>query len=170
MEKLIILDGLKAHYNIVEKIDTEKENIVFHFLVAHSSDQTQQLYLGLFGIMKKFQQNFQIIKGLSQQTNQIIKIIISLYRSAIPPTCKSAFKAAVITSKIRYDNGSITELAHFDLMNCSKVRHYSKAYINELVFNGKPLSINQITLYRQYRQQENQRGHNRFPLTYFPNK
>ena len=75
---VIILDGLKAHYNIVEKIDTEKENIVFHFLVAHSSDQTQQLYLGLFGIMKKFQQNFQIIKGLSQQTNQIIKIIISL--------------------------------------------------------------------------------------------
>ena len=35
---VIILDGLKAHYNIIDKIDAEKENIIFHFLVAHSSD------------------------------------------------------------------------------------------------------------------------------------
>lgn len=55
---VIILDSLKAHHNIVEKIDAEKENIVFHFLVAYLSDQTQPLDLGLFGIMKKFQQNF----------------------------------------------------------------------------------------------------------------
>lgn len=167
---VIILDGLKAHYNIIDKIDAEKENIIFHFLVAHSSDQTQPLDIGLFGIMKRSQQNFQIIQKYSQQTNQIIKIVSSLYKSAIPPNCKAAFKAAGITSNITYQNGTKTELAHFDLMNCSKVRHYSKAYIYELVQNGVPLTINQNNIYRTYHQQEHRKSNFRIPLAYFPNK
>ena len=56
---IVIMDGLKAHQNLISQIDSEKENIFFHFLVPHSSDQTQPLDLVLFGVMKKFEQNYQ---------------------------------------------------------------------------------------------------------------
>lgn len=53
------MDGLKAHENLISQIDSEKENIFFHFLVLYSSDQTQPLDLVLFEVMKKFEQNYQ---------------------------------------------------------------------------------------------------------------
>lgn len=55
-------------------------------------------------------------------------------------------------------------------MNCSKVRHYSKDYIHELVQNGVTLTINQNIIYRTYHQQEHRESNFRIPFTYFPNK
>ncbi len=167
---IVIMDGLKAHYNLIEKIDCQNENIIFHFLVAHSSDQTQPLDLGIFGVMKHFEQNFQNIKQLSRQTNQIIKVIKCLYQASTPPNCKAAFKAAGITGKITNQNGNFIEFSQFDLTNCIKVRHYSRAYINELAQNRIPLTINQQMIFRRITQQESQKAKNRIPLTYFPNK
>lgn len=34
------MNGLKAHEDLVENINADEENIILHFLVPHSSDQT----------------------------------------------------------------------------------------------------------------------------------
>lgn len=163
------MDGLKAHEDLVENINADEEKITFHFLVPHSSDQTQPLDVGLFGIMKRFEQNYEKINDLSQQSNQLIKIINCLYKAATPYNCKAAFKGTGITSYIQTISDQKIEFARFDLTKCCKVRHYDLAHINELVLNHKPLTINQQILRMRIRPQE-QNKKSRSVLKYFPNK
>ena len=143
---VIIMDGLKTHDNILNEIDISNENIIFHFLVAHASDQQQPLDLVLFGLMKRYEQNFQKIPGISQQSNQIIKIHNCYYKAATPFICKSSFQAAGIVSKYQIIEGNIHEVAHFELTECKKVPHYQQSYLNELIINGIPLTENKKSL------------------------
>lgn len=167
---VIIMDGLKAHDNILNEIDISNENIIFHFLVAHASDQQQPLDLVLFGLMKRYEQNFQKIPGISQQSNQIIKIHNCYYKAATPFICKSSFQAAGIVSKYQIIEGNIHEVAHFELTECKKVRHYQQSYINELIINGIPLTENQKIINLHYIQQVAPKKSVRIPIKYFSNK
>ena len=85
--------------------------------------------------------------------------------------CKATFKAAGITSKVHInERGDAVELAHFDLINCTKVRHYSQEQILCLAKCGVPLTINQQKLLQKYCQERRMQKRSRLPLLYFPNK
>ena len=95
------MDGLKAHENLLDKIDVEAEHIVFHFLGARMSDPTQLLDICLFGIMKGYEQNYTRIQDLSQQTNHLINILNFFYKAVAPYNDKTVFKASgIIREKI----------------------------------------------------------------------
>ncbi len=120
--------------------------------------------------MKRYEQNFQKIPGISQQSNQIIKIHNCYYKAATPFICKSSFQAAGIVSKYQIIEGNIHEVAHFELTECKKVRHYQQSYINELIINGIPLTENQKIINLHYIQQVAPKKSVRIPIKYFSNK
>ena len=71
---VLILDGFLPHKLSFEQIDLQGENLYIHYLVPHSSDQTQPLDLAIFGIMKKFMNDLKPPRELSYQSKQLYKI------------------------------------------------------------------------------------------------
>lgn len=75
----MLIDGLLAHENDIEKQNLEYLYLKVVFLPPHSSDQP--LDLGVFGQMKRFSSNYKTYSDDSPQNNQIIKIRHSLWHS-----------------------------------------------------------------------------------------
>ena len=55
---VLIMDGLAAHKIAIQKLNIYNDNLIVHFLPAHSSDQTQPLDLGVFAVAKRFMLNY----------------------------------------------------------------------------------------------------------------
>ncbi|KAK8900327.1 hypothetical protein M9Y10_002651 [Tritrichomonas musculus] len=131
---VIITDGLPAHKLAFNQIDLEKENIVVHYLEAHSSDQLQPLDLAIFGGTKSKSN----IENLSSFTSNVFSTKLS-----------AAFKSAGMVVQIQFKNGQITEQMGFDVEKCVKVRGYELSYIQDLVQKGFELTPNQLIIYQK---------------------
>ena len=132
---VIITDGLPAHKLAFNQIDLEKENIVVHYLEAHSSDQLQPLDLAIFGGTKRFLSNFKTIFGLSPAANQILKIYQALHQMFSQPNCRLHSNLQEWLSK--FNLKMVKSLNKWDLMlkNASKSEdmnfHISKIWFKK---------------------------------------
>ena len=139
-ESILLMDGLLAHKNVIEKQNLEFLNLKVVFLPPHSSDQTQPLDLGVFGQMKRFSSNYKNHSDVSAQTNQIIKILHSLWQASSPDNVMSAFRAAGIIAIPNVSFNDNLFLSKVARSCCSSVRHYQQSHIDFLIGNRIPLS------------------------------
>lgn len=145
---LLIMDGLLAHINIIQKVNLKEENLIIHILPAHSSEQTQPLDLGVFAVAKRFMSNYRYNPQLSRQTNQILRIHNSLIQSTAPMNCRASFRCIGIDSQIKFITlDSVQVIAVFNILLCSRIRNYTVQYIEQLIQWQMPLSQNQIYIY-----------------------
>ena len=109
---LLILDNLLAHKKIIgcpiekDYIFLAPYNLHVLFLVPHSSNQTQPLDLGIFGIQKGYSQNIRNIKNLSPYSNMLNKAIKSMQQASTTDNIIKAFAAAGIVRTLKYDERS----------------------------------------------------------------
>ena len=98
---LLIMDNLVSHTNVINKLGLNaypnKYNLEIKWLPPHTSDQTQALDLGLFGIQKNKSQNIKNCDGLSKFNNRINKALQGLHQASTQRNIVSAFKSAGIT-------------------------------------------------------------------------
>ena len=92
----LIMDGYKSHKNAIKIIDLVRENLVIHYLTAHTFDQSHPLDLGVFGCMKQYESNYKYDESLSKAANKVLKIHKSLYDGADPINCRAAFRVMVL--------------------------------------------------------------------------
>lgn len=148
---IIILDGYTAHKNLIHTLNYSDKKIIFHFLIPHSTDQTQPLDIGIFAQMKRFSSNFRKNTSFSTQSNQIARIVENIEQACSSPACQSAFKAAgIIPELVQCEDGSFIQIAQFDFTKCQKVRFYQINYIQDLVEKNYPLSEVQQMIYQNY--------------------
>lgn len=146
---VMILDGYLPHKNSLSQIDLQGENLIIHYLVPHSSNQTQPLDLVIFGLMKRFMNDFKTPEKLTAQSKQLFKIHQAIYRCCTPITCRSAFRAIGVNTKHEINGSQWFEIAIFNLLSISKVQCYQISYIQELINNGKQLTPNQLFIYQK---------------------
>ena len=144
---IVIMDGFVGHYNGIETLDLEKENIVIHFLVPHSSDMLQPLDVGIFSPMKRFASNIKAPSNSSILTKQLIKMHQSLMHACTPINCKSAFKAVGITTDVVKKGQSFQEIVDLDITKCSKVRFFEFGYIEQRIKFNLPITEIQRKIY-----------------------
>ena len=140
---VVILDGYTAHIHVLQSLADllTNEKIVLKFLVPHSSDQTQPLDLGIFGVAKGHISTKRTDSNLSAQTNQILKLLSSLWQAANPINVMSAFRAAGIKTSTQLSTGIIAKtVVEVDVGCCTKVRHYSNDHIQSLIQAHVPLT------------------------------
>lgn len=147
---VLIMDGYLSHQKVIESLNFEEDNLFIHFLVPHTSDQTQPLDISIFGVMKRFQANFKSKNFLSYQTNQILKIHQTLYQACTPTNCMSAFRSIGIIPRIYKIDDKFYEIIEFDVTKCAKIRGYKISYIEELIARNAPLTPNQQFIYLQH--------------------
>lgn len=147
---VLIIDGYGPHHIALDQIDFSRENLIIHYLPPHASDQMQPLDLEVFGILKRYANNFKNNREDSYMTQQIRKVVDALYKACTPENCKSAFTSIGIEGMLYNIDGEIIEMASFNLEKCSKIRFYQISYIYELIQNIKPLSQNQFTIFDNY--------------------
>lgn len=152
---VLIMDGYLSHQKVIESLNFEEDNLFIHFLVPHTSDQTQPLDISIFGVMKRFQVNFKSKNFLSYQTNQILKIHQTLYQACTPTNCMSAFRSIGIIPRIYKIDDKFYEIIEFDVTKCAKIRGYKISYIEELIARNAPLTPNQQLIYQQHINQNN---------------
>lgn len=162
---LLIMDGYLAHYKSILNINLTQENLKIHYLVPHTSEQTQPLDLGIFAIAKRFMSNYKNNNELSRQTNQILKIHTALCQSTTMFHCRSAFKAIGIETIVRYDGNILKVFANLNLCKITKIREYQIEHIDLLIKNFMPLTPNQIYIYQNY--QNKNRSSSRIPIMQF---
>ena len=145
------MDGYKSHDNAISQINLVRENLVIHYLTAHTSDQSQPLDLGIFGCMKRYESSFKNIPGLSTSANQIIKIHKSFYEAANPINCRSAFREMGIVTFLNFNLFNSIERTYFDLKEVKKIRFYEESFLNQLYESKMPMTNNQIILFQYYK-------------------
>lgn len=139
---IIFLDGYKSHEIALNSLDLEQYNICIHYLVPHSSDQSQPLDIGIFGPMKIYDANFKNKPGIPAQSNQILKIHFSLLCVCNELNCHSAFRSIGIFPKSVTSTRPPVEVAGFDELKCNKIRAYDISHINDLVNRNIKLTPN----------------------------
>lgn len=77
---MLILYGYLPQKNALSPIDLQGENLFIHYLVPHSSNQTQHLDLENFVLMKRFMNDFKMPEKLTAQSRQLFKIHQAFYR------------------------------------------------------------------------------------------
>ena len=148
---VLIMDGLLAHKNVIENIDLALYRIKVIFLPPHSSDQTQPLDLGVFGPTKRYCSNFRKHPDVSNQTNQTIKTIRSLWQASAPDCVISAFRCAGIVPIPQASIDNTLILAKVARSCCESVRHYQASHIDNLIRNGIHLSESQMIVLEERR-------------------
>ena len=146
---VLILDGYLPHKLSFEQIDLQGENLYIHYLVPHSSDQTQPLDLAIFGIMKKLMNDIKPPNHLTYQSKQLYKMHQSIYRACSPINCRGAFRMAGLVTQVIINNGYFREIVYLDLLQMKKVVFYQISYISDLVEKGIALTPNQQFIYLQ---------------------
>ena len=91
---VLLLDGCCAHLSDFFLEESLYLGIVIFFEPPNSSDQLQVLDISLFGIQKKIIKRIHPNKNLSEQSEQIVKIINSWKSAAQPSNIVSAFEQA----------------------------------------------------------------------------
>ena len=115
---VLLLDGCCAHLSDFFLEESLYLGIVIFFEPPNSSDQLQVLDISLFGIQKKIIKRIHPNKNLSEQSEQIVKIINSWESAAQPSNIVSAFEQAGF---YKYsDNGQLYMSA--DIENAVRVR------------------------------------------------
>lgn len=168
---VLIMDGYKSHDNAISQINLVRENLVIHYLTAHTSDQSQPLDLGIFGCMKRYESSFKNIPGLSTSANQIIKIHKSFYEAANPINCRSAFREMGIVTFLNFNLFNSIERTYFDLKEVKKIRFYEESFLNQLYESKMPMTNNQIILFQYYQKKNQKQTKNKtqtVKLSYFP--
>ena len=125
---LLLMDNLLAHKKAVGL--SADENYVFlpnhnlHvlFLVAHSSDQTQPLDLGIFSVQKSLMQRIRKPSNLSPFASMFYVAVQSIEQASHPGAVVNAFKAAGIIRKITSNNPIRLQLG-VDLTACTRLRN-----------------------------------------------
>ena len=148
-KSVLLLNGYLSHKNSIAEIDLTRENLHIHYLVPHSSNQTQPLDLVIFGVMKRFMNDFKAPNDLTAQSRQLFKIHQSIYKCCTPINCRSAFREIGITTKYDVINGKITEISVFNLLSVRKIKCYEISYIQDLISNNVQLTPNQLYIYQQ---------------------
>lgn len=120
---LIILDGLKAHHLVLDKVNEQTNNIIIRFMPPHTSDQVQMLDLGVFGYQKRISKyKVKPTNEFSNQSKQIIKIVSGIYRSTDPFITASSFRQAGVM--LEYLKNGTQQVRVY--RGCARgVRHYS---------------------------------------------
>ena len=130
-ESILLMDGLLANKNVIEKQNLEFLHLKVVFLPPHSS-------------------NYKTHSDVSAQTNQIIKILHSLWQASSPDNVMSAFRAAGIIAVPNVSFNDKLFLSKVARSCCSSVRHYQQSHIDFLIGNRIPLSDAQkIILYER---------------------
>ena len=123
---LLIMDNLRGHKNVVgaapedQHVFLPAHNLHILFLVAHSSDQTQPLDLGVFGNQKAICQRTTIKGDFHEFTTKILKVVTSLQKASTVVSIVNAFQAAGIVRKFNKNDGTISLVV--DRSCCTRVR------------------------------------------------
>ena len=121
-EILLILDGFGPHSSD-EFLNGCTENGVIPLPIPpHSSDQTQMLDLGIFGVQKTRMQRMRYDSELNKQTIQIMKIVDSFTQAATISNVVSAFRSGGIVST--YDEESGFMIPRVERSEARCVRHW----------------------------------------------
>lgn len=123
---LLIMDNLLSHKKVVgaapdqDLIFIPQYNLIVLFLVPHSSDQTQPLDIGIFGVHKALSQRINITDDYSEFTKKVLKATTSLEKASTTIGIVNAFAGAGIVRRIDSD-----ETIHLtvDRARCTKVRN-----------------------------------------------
>ena len=137
---LLIMDNLIAHTNVINKLELNsypnKLNLQVKWIPPHSSDQTQALDLGLFGIQKQIAQNLKNSKELSKFNNRLSKALQSLHQASTKKNIVSAFNSAGIT-RLPGESADSPIIIQVDRRKARAVRHFKrKDNENEVKIEG----------------------------------
>ena len=129
-QALLIMDGLAAHHSPSFCEECAKHGVKILYMVPHSSDQTQPLDLVVFGRFKNFYSRCTNENMISNQSNQIIKMLCAWRQATAPNMIISSFMAAGMKPSIEGDWMRYS----IDLELASKLRNWetiNQPYINE---------------------------------------
>ena len=129
---LLIMDGFRPHINSLNKVNIPNLNLYALIIPAHSSDQTQPLDLGTFGLSKRNIYKITNEAPASRVVNQLNKIVSSLWMASCPPAVVKAFRSAGICR----ENGHL--ICHRELARA--VRHYESSHIDSIITRQEPLT------------------------------
>ena len=106
---ILIMDNHKAHRNVLDAKENDEttfipeDNLLIIWLVPHSSDQTQPLDLGIFGVHKTKKQRTEKNRDETVQTSILNQAVSSLEMASTTNNIVKAFKAVGITREIKVD-------------------------------------------------------------------
>lgn len=149
------MDGFRPHHNSVNKVNMPNLNLYVLFLPAHSSDQTQPLDLGTFGLSKRNIYKISIDTPISRVVNQLNKIVSSLWMASNPAFVVKAFRSAGICR----ENGRLVCRRE----KARAVRHYEASHIESILSRNDALTNAQQTV-RFQRSQPSAPNNITFPL------
>ena len=87
---LVILNGFGQHNS--DCFHDPVDNVILHFMLPHTSDQVQPLDLGVFAVQKRFMSSYVPNRKYSDQTQRLVKVLVSLERACVPPVVIGAFR------------------------------------------------------------------------------
>lgn len=100
--------------------------------------------------MKSAQVHFRWLKNVSEQTREIVKLHQSLYKAATPTNCRSSFRAAGIMTKYTQCQRNVFELTYVDILELDQIPYYQIDYIEQCIAEKRPLTQNQLKIYRNH--------------------
>jgi hypothetical protein len=122
-EAVLILDGCSCHASDRFLDEMSHFGIVPFFLPPHSSDQTQPLDLGIFGLEKAEATRIRVPDDVTPQTRQIVKAIGGYLRACLPNCVVSAFRQAGIVSDWHTTHNAL--VARIDREATTRIRHWN---------------------------------------------
>ena len=129
---VLLMDQFVAHKNGIENIDLNQLNLEVIYLVPHTSDQTSPLDLGIFGEQKRISGLIKKDCHVSALTNQIKKIVTSLWKASDPVGFISAFRSMrIIRVTKKTWTGEKTTLV-CERSKARAVRHYEESHVKNL--------------------------------------
>jgi hypothetical protein len=100
---VLILDGCTSHKSNWFLDVALTHQVTLHVLPAHSSDKTQALDLGLFGITKQGLTKVRVDPEKSAQSNQLIRMLSAWHVAATPKNIVGSFRRSGIV--VRWEEG-----------------------------------------------------------------
>jgi hypothetical protein len=122
-QALVILDGCTCHSSDFFLDEATHEGVRPLFLPAHSSDQTQPLDLGIFGLDKSEAARTRPSPTLNPQTRQIVKALNGYQKACCPNNITSAFRRAGIVTHWSAEHHAL--VARVDRTTAANVRHWT---------------------------------------------
>jgi hypothetical protein len=93
---LVLIDGCSAHYGEHFTEESSWRGVHIVFLPPHTSDQTQPMDLGIFGVQKAEASRIRPRDGLIPQTKAMIKALGGYHKATTASIITSAFRRAGI--------------------------------------------------------------------------
>jgi hypothetical protein len=119
----LILDSCTCHTSDVFVEDCLYHGINLDYLPAHTSDQTQPLDLGIFGILKAESSRVRVAPQVNPQTAQLAKMLSGMIKACTPYNILRAFRNAGICC--RFSQRHNTLVSFVDRQEAKKVRDWN---------------------------------------------